>query len=133
MTNHHFMARFDVRDRAIRASDADRERIAERLRRSHAEGRLDTTELQQRVERCYEAKTFGELEDLVTDLPREDEHDGRRSGRRLRPWPLPLMPLLPILIVLIVISAASGHHVFWLWIPLAFFFWRTFWWRRARW
>jgi hypothetical protein len=33
--------------------------------------------------------------------------------------------------VLLVISAAMGHHVFWLWIPLLFLFWRMSWWRRA--
>ena len=33
------------RDPALRAADSDREHVAERLRQSHAEGRLDTTEL----------------------------------------------------------------------------------------
>ena len=43
-------------------------------------------EFQQRVERCYKAITVGELEELVTDLPRQDERD---EGRSLRRFPAP--------------------------------------------
>ena len=131
MTNQYFLGRIAGRDPSLRASDADRERIAERLRTSHAEGRLDMAEFQQRLERCYEAKTLGELGELVSDLPRQDEHDDRRPLAWFRPWSL--APLVPILIVLIAVSAATGHHVFWLWVPLAFLVWRMSWWRRRRW
>jgi hypothetical protein len=132
MTNQYFLDLIGGHDPNIRAADADRERIAERLRQCHAEGRLDMDEFQQRLERCYEAKTLGELRDLVSDLPRQDEHDGQRSLGWFRPWRL--TPLVPIMIVLIVVLAATGrHHVFWLWIPLAFLFFRMSWWRRRRW
>lgn len=132
MTNQYFVDRIGGRDPYIRAADADRERIAERLRQCHAEGRLDMAEFQQRLERCFEAKTLGELRELVDDLPRQDEHDDRRSLGWFRPWPL--TPLVPIMIVLIVVLAATGHHhVFWLWIPLAFLFFRMSSWRRRRW
>jgi hypothetical protein len=50
--------------------------------------------------------------------------------RRFPAWRLRLAPLAPILIALIVVSAATGHHVFWLWIPLVFLLWRVSWWRR---
>ena len=119
-------------DPDIRAADADRERVAERLRTSHAEGRLDMTEFQERLERCYEAKTLGELSQLVRDLPRHDEPDEQRSLASLRPWRWGMLPLGPILIALIVVLAATGHHVFWLWIPVAFLVWRMSWWRRRR-
>ena len=132
MTNQYLWDRITGRDPNLRASDADRERIAERLRTSHAEGRLDMTEFQQRLERCYEAKTFGELEALVKDLPRQDEQDERRALGWFRPWRLRVIPLAPILIALIVVSAATGHHIFWLWIPLVFLLWRMSWWRRRR-
>ena len=52
----------------IRASDADRERTANVLRRSGANGQLTLDELDQRVEAAYAAKTRGELERLVQDL-----------------------------------------------------------------
>ena len=133
MTNQYFLYRIGLRDPNLRAADADRERVAERLRKSHAEGRLDLTEFQQRLERCYEAKTFGELAELVTDLPRQDEHEERRSVGWLHPWRWRLASLAPVLIALIIISAVVGHHVFWLWIPLLFVFWRVSWWRRRAW
>lgn len=54
---------------ALRASDADRDRIAEILREALAEGRLTAEEHAERVGAAYEAKTVGELEPLVRDLP----------------------------------------------------------------
>ncbi|RST18558.1 DUF1707 and DUF2154 domain-containing protein [Streptomyces sp. WAC05374] len=54
---------------AIRASDADRDRIADILRDALAEGRLDAEEHGERVDAAYRAKTLGELEPLVQDLP----------------------------------------------------------------
>ncbi|WP_059013171.1 DUF1707 SHOCT-like domain-containing protein [Streptomyces specialis] len=53
----------------VRASDADRDRIADILREALAEGRLDPEEHAERVEAAYRAKTFAELEPLIQDLP----------------------------------------------------------------
>ncbi|MFF9506440.1 DUF1707 domain-containing protein [Streptomyces sp. NPDC014724] len=53
----------------IRASDADRDRIADILREALAEGRLTAEEHAERVDSVYRAKTVGELEPLVRDLP----------------------------------------------------------------
>ncbi|MER7106365.1 DUF1707 SHOCT-like domain-containing protein [Streptomyces sp. NPDC000229] len=53
----------------MRASDADRERIAERLRDAVAEGRLDMAEFEERLDLAYKARTHGELVPLVRDLP----------------------------------------------------------------
>lgn len=53
----------------LRASDADRDRIADILREALAEGRLDSAEHSERLDRVYAAKTLGELEPLVRDLP----------------------------------------------------------------
>jgi len=134
MTNQYFFARIAGRDLNLRAGDADRDRVAERLRTGHAEGRLDTAELQQRLERCYEAKTFGELGEIVSDLPRQDEPAERRPGGWLQPGRWGLRRFAPILIVLFVLAAVSSHHhVVLFWIPLLFIFWRLSWWRRRRW
>ena len=54
---------------ALRASDADREAIAERLRAAAVEGRLDPDELEDRLETAFRARTYGELDRLVADLP----------------------------------------------------------------
>ncbi|WP_028649213.1 DUF1707 domain-containing protein [Nocardiopsis sp. CNT312] len=53
----------------IRASDADRDQVAERLREALAEGRLSPGELDERLEALYTAKTVGELAPIVADLP----------------------------------------------------------------
>ncbi len=53
----------------MRAADSDRERVAERLRAAHDEGRLDLTEYDQRVQQAWAARTYGELEALTADLP----------------------------------------------------------------
>jgi DUF1707 SHOCT-like domain len=133
MTNQYLRERIAGRDMNLRAGDADRERVAERLRKCHAEGRLDIDEFQQRLEQCYAATTFGELGELVRDLPRDDEREERHGPRWLSPWRL--VPLVPILIALVVVSAATGdgHHVAWLWIPIVFLLWRMFFWRRRSW
>ncbi|GAA4902702.1 DUF1707 domain-containing protein [Streptomyces coeruleoprunus] len=54
---------------AIRASDADRDRFAHILGDALAEGRLDAEEHAERIDAVYRAKTVGELEPLVRDLP----------------------------------------------------------------
>ncbi|MFD7527517.1 DUF1707 domain-containing protein [Streptomyces sp. NPDC059849] len=53
----------------MRASDSERERVAETLREAVAEGRLEMAEFEQRLEATYKARTHGELEPLVRDLP----------------------------------------------------------------
>ncbi|MFI9585118.1 DUF1707 domain-containing protein [Streptomyces sp. NPDC052236] len=53
----------------MRASDSERERVAERLRDAVAEGRLDMDEFEQRLDAAYTARTHGDLEPLVRDLP----------------------------------------------------------------
>ena len=54
---------------AQRAADADREAVAERLRIAASEGRIEPWELDDRLGRAYRAKTYGDLETLVADLP----------------------------------------------------------------
>ncbi|MEV0906057.1 DUF1707 SHOCT-like domain-containing protein [Streptomyces hokutonensis] len=53
----------------LRASDADRERVAEVLRDAVAEGRLDMEEFEERLEATYKARTYGELTPITADLP----------------------------------------------------------------
>jgi hypothetical protein len=53
----------------IRASDADRERIAQILHTAMAEGRLTINELDERLQQTYAAKTLGDLVPMTVDLP----------------------------------------------------------------
>jgi hypothetical protein len=58
------MAREDMR-----AGDGDRKLVADQLRTALDEGRLDLTEYDERLQRTYAAKTFGDLDGLLDDLP----------------------------------------------------------------
>jgi DUF1707 SHOCT-like domain len=53
----------------LRVSDAERERVVERLRAAAGEGRLATDELEERVSEALAARTHGDLDRLLTDLP----------------------------------------------------------------
>lgn len=55
--------------RMLRLSHEDRDRMVEILRDAAADGRLDTDELEERVERALTARTFADLEPLAEDLP----------------------------------------------------------------
>jgi hypothetical protein len=92
----------------LRASDTERERVAETLRAHAAAGRLDADELEQRLDGAFKARTRADLVPLVADLP---------------PAPAPAPPprrerhhvpaVLPIAILLIAIWALTGAGYFW--------------------
>jgi hypothetical protein len=58
-----------ARTSALRASDADRDSVAERLRAAAVEGRIDAEELEERLHVALRARTYGDLRRLVADLP----------------------------------------------------------------
>lgn len=66
---------------AVRASDADRDRVADILREALAEGRLDAEEHAERIDAVYTAKTVGELEPLIRDLPAGRRERAPEPGR----------------------------------------------------
>jgi Domain of unknown function (DUF1707) len=53
----------------LRASDADRERVANIVREAAGDGRLTMEELDERLDAVYAAKTYAELEPITHDLP----------------------------------------------------------------
>jgi hypothetical protein len=68
----------------VRASDDDRERLASDLREHAVAGRLDTDELEDRLQATYAARTTAELDELRRDLPATKReailsHRARRS------------------------------------------------------
>jgi hypothetical protein len=67
-------------DEHIRVSDADRERIAERLREHYAAGRLTSDELDERVTAALSAKTYGDLRGVMTDLPEPETVGAARAA-----------------------------------------------------
>jgi hypothetical protein len=65
-------ARLPARD--LRASDADRELVAEVLRKAAGEGRIELAELDERLAAVYAARTYADLEPITRDLPAVGEH-----------------------------------------------------------
>ena len=112
-----------IEDPDLRASDADRERVAQLLRDSAAEGRLDMDELDERLDTAYAARTFGELHGLTRDLPVVAPQPGlpERPGRRT------LVPttFIWIGVLLIAIWAVTGAGYFWPMWPMLWFAFAT--------
>ncbi|WP_093836696.1 DUF1707 SHOCT-like domain-containing protein [Streptomyces aidingensis] len=80
--------------RELRASDADREAVAERLREAAAEGRIDLEELQDRLDQVFAAKTYGELEPITADLPPDPAAVAQQSLRAARQAAAQQQPVL---------------------------------------
>jgi hypothetical protein len=89
-----------VQPEEIRASDAEREAVVARLNTATSEGRLQLDEFSARVDRAYQARARGELDDLVRDLPASS---GVAPGATSTP----------------VVRSAQGHgHTHWHVTPL---------------
>jgi hypothetical protein len=96
-------------DDRIRVSDADRERVAARLREHFAEGRLSQEELDERLSAALGAKTAGDLRRVMTDLPGPApvpaQADLAGPGRGLafrrgpRLWPVAMLALVAALVI----------------------------------
>lgn len=73
----------------LRASDADRDRVADLLREALAEGRLTADEHAERVDGVLHAKTVGELEVFIRDLPGAHRGSGAAAYTPVPPRPAP--------------------------------------------
>ncbi len=78
----------------LRASDADRDRVADRLREALAEGRITPEEHAERIDAVYRARTYADLEPVLHDLPGGPELDPRVSLRK-DPAPAAAPPAAP--------------------------------------
>ena len=115
-------------DRAIRASDMDRESVVTILRDAFTEGRLTLDEFDERSSAAYAARTWGDLVDLTADLPAQPVFDRTPSASSAHPGMPPVRPeaippalrprgarrgldsrLLPALFIWAVIAAGAGN------------------------
>jgi len=79
--------RWGVTDDSIRVSDADRDRVTVQLRDHFAAGRITPDELDERLSAALNAKTFGDLRGIMSDLPGPVP-----APLGAAPPPLPAMP-----------------------------------------
>lgn len=114
-------------DDRIRVSDADRDRVAARLRDHFAEGRLTQEELDERISAALSAKTFGDLRHVMADLPQPEPvpataaPNPQRAGhpRIIYRHGPPILPLVLFALLAAVIIPGGG----WLFLKLMLAFW----------
>lgn len=110
----------------MRAGDEDRQKIADQLKVALDQGRLDLSEYDERLQRAYGAKTYGDLDGLLDDLPGtvpleksriEPLHtkDAKSQARRGRPaYYGPLTAFVICTLVWAMSSLGSGElQYFW--------------------
>jgi DUF1707 SHOCT-like domain len=120
-------------DPDIRASDADRDRTASLLREHLSAGRLTPEEFNDRLDRAFAAKTVGEIDTLLKDLPGIDlyrlpdaaltryprqakDTPPRRSGRG-RAWRAAWGAWFTVVLICFVVWGLSGRGYVWpLWV-----------------
>ncbi|WBB74448.1 DUF1707 domain-containing protein [Micromonospora sp. WMMD1128] len=109
--------------REMRAADRDREATAERLRVALEEGRLGLHEYDERLARAYAARTYGELDEVVADLPGVAPVE--RSALAPTPPPAPVDPAAPAGAGAAGTPVKSGgseapetrSRLLWIWMP----------------
>lgn len=109
-------------EQGLRASDADRERVAAVLRQHCSAGRLSFEELADRLERVYEARTLDQLFSLTNDMPDPEPHPhlAERLPELRTVFPskrafvaVDLTILVVFSAVLVGVWAAAGGGYFW--------------------
>jgi hypothetical protein len=112
---------------SLRASDADREAVAERLRHAAVEGRLDPDELEERLHTALRARTYGDLRRLLVDLPATPMAWERRTGAAMPVARTALvvatrvaMVLAVVAVVLVVAAVMAAGWMLWavVWLAL---------------
>ena len=99
----------------VRVSDADRQATVEQLSRHTGEGRLTLEEFEARVDEALEAKTHGELQLVLRELPAE-----RRPLRQR--YSSGMIRAAAIWVVILVAAVVLiGPGALWWLVPLAFF------------
>jgi hypothetical protein len=123
----------------LRVGDADRQEVVSELQRHYVEGRLTSEELGERVTHALAARTFGDLRELLLDLPvpsdalatrdsaapYPEQHHHRWQGYEFSsPFGLVMLLVGAIVILTIILVSTSRIGFFFPWPLLiwGFFF-----------
>ena len=106
----------------VRASDAEREHVAEVLRAATGAGLLGIDEVEERLAACYAARYRAELEPLTADLPDTGKllaatPQAQAAARRRLGWHAAFVAAMAALLV--VAWALSDAPFFWPVWPIA--------------
>ncbi len=112
-----------ARRSALRASDQDRERVAERLRHATAEGRLLTEELEERLGIAFSARTYGELDSVLADLPapRPERHRTPLWAKATIAAAILVAVLAVMALVALIAIGLAGAWMLWMVLAWCFF------------
>lgn len=92
----------------MRVSDAERAEVADQLSKHYSDGRLDETELNERLGKAMSSKTRGDLAGLLYDLPRPAAAPVPAPRRTLGSKALGLLPV--VFLLLSFVSAGLAWH-----------------------
>ena len=92
-----------ARHSSLRAADADREAVTERLRQAAGEGRLEPEELEDRLHATLRARTYGEL-DRVSPICRRGRRPVPCRGRAARRADAPSRSRTRVSVALVVVT-----------------------------
>jgi Flp pilus assembly protein TadB len=101
-----------ARSASIRASDADRDAIADRLHRAAVEGRIEPDELEERLHQALRARTYGDLRRLVADLPRTPAR--RSKGASLTAVTVAIRVVVVLVAIVAVVTVAVLMATWWI-------------------
>jgi hypothetical protein len=116
----------------MRAGDGDRKVVADQLKTALDDGRLDLNEYDERLQRTYAARTFGDLDGLLDDLPGTVPPDHSQvepvavpqapaaapsgpAGPPVLRWLGPYGGVFLVCVLIWVITSASAGHLTYFW------------------
>lgn len=112
-------------DAGLRASDDERNAVADKLSRHYAEGRLDEAEFKTRLDAAMSATTRGDLNGLFHDLPTLREPAPPPPTRRQRAVPWLFLLAFVAFVALATLPFYPLYHVPWfLFLIAGFLLWR---------
>ena len=112
-------------DASLRASDEERNAVADKLSRHYAEGRLDETEFKSRLDTAMSATTRGDLHGLFHDLPPLPSEPPPPPPRHRRILPFVFLVAFVAIVAGAIIPFFPLYHVPWLLLAVVgFVLWR---------
>ncbi len=113
-------------DPNLRVSDAERTEMADTLSKHYADGRLDDAEFKVRLDKAMGAKTRGDLNGLLVDLPPlHPEQAARRPGVFRRAWFVLTVFAILVLAIGVTTSIVTFHVPWFLFAVVLFLIWRS--------